>query len=225
MVIFIKIINLKSFTTKKIFNVKKIKLIMKKNVLNFKKILHNNKLIFILFLLLAFNNNTLFAKITVLNNTETRNVTVNLVSDTVIGWEFDSNDEGWNKAQHNLVTSWADGSLICTTTEEEDPYVQNIKPQSFSAKNVNFIQLRIKNNTSSKIAQFILFKKGGGTVAIHVPITSNAKDYQTVVFDLSKIATWDNSLEIDDVRIDANGNGTEGTIAYDFIRFTTTSTL
>ncbi|WP_299053704.1 Ig-like domain-containing protein [uncultured Polaribacter sp.] len=139
---------------------------------------------------------------------------------TIKGWEFDSTDEGWNKNPQKCTTVWnPEGYLDVTTIGEVDPYFFNITPVEMNTANVNFLELGIKNGTPNAGGTIILIRTNDTNITIPFTSTANSSAFETLVVDLSTVTNYTNNLQIDDVRIDPNNGGAEGTISFDFIRF------
>lgn len=147
----------------------------------------------------------------------TKEVEITGVRNDVIGWNFDSDDEGWNASPYNMTTSWDSlGYLVCQVTGG-DPHVLNDIPISFTSTDVNYLELRLKNESASSVTQLILFTTTGN-VPINVPVSPNSSAFERIILDLSSVSGWDNSLSVTNVRLDPN-LGQLGTVTYDYAFF------
>lgn len=143
----------------------------------------------------------------------------------VLGYEFNSDLEGWDGNQVRCTTAWNNaGYLDATTAGTNDPFFFNMTPVILDTSNVNFLELSVQNGTSSTIGTILLFVSGGPNVNIPFNMTPNNTGFETIVIDLSTVANFSNGLVTSDIRIDPNNNGAAGTVSYDYIRFVTTST-
>lgn len=97
------------------------------------------------------------------NISDSQEITITQGPNTIIGWEFDTDDEGWNQNPLRCTTAWTSaGYLDFTTIGENDPSVSNSTAQSFSAFGANFLEMSLKNGTNDDTGQIIFFKQGGG---------------------------------------------------------------
>jgi len=153
------------------------------------------------------------------NISDSKQITITQGSNNIFSWEFNSDDEGWNRAQTRCSTAWnSQGSLDVTTTGAGDPFFYRNPKIEFSTSNFNFIELSIKNGTAETEGGILLFTSAGN-INVPVPMTANSTEFETIVIDLGTIANITNNLAITDVRLDPNLTGGVGVISYDFIRF------
>ena len=161
------------------------------------------------------------------NLSDTQNITITQGPNTIIGWEFDNDDEGWNQAPLRCSTAWnSAGYLDVTTTGENDPSVRNATSQPFGAFGANFLEVRVQNGTASDTGQILFFVQGGGVRTANFPMTPNSTEFETVVVDLpTTVNNWSGSDFYNDIRLDANIDGSLGVISFDYFRFTNESSL
>tara|TARA_R110002049_G_scaffold96391_3_gene236007 strand:+ start:14307 stop:16478 length:2172 start_codon:yes stop_codon:yes gene_type:complete len=157
------------------------------------------------------------------NISDTKMITITQGPNNIISWEFDANDEGWNKNPVKCTTEWnSAGYLDVTTIGENDPNVRNTDAQSFSAAGANFLTIRVKNETASDNGQLIFFRAGGATPKTAIfNMTPNSTEFETIVVDLpSSVANWSFSDNFIDVRLDPNADGSAGIVSFDYLRIT-----
>lgn len=161
------------------------------------------------------------------NISDTKQITITQAPNTIIGWEFDSDDDGWNKTPLRCSTEWnSNGYLDITTIGENDPSVRNVNAQSFAAANANFLEIRVKNGTDSELGSIIFFVSGGGVRTANFSMTKNSTDFETIVVDLpASVTNWSSNDVFTDIRLDANNNGAVGVVSFDYIRFNKQNTL
>ena len=153
------------------------------------------------------------------NVSNSKQITITQGANTILSWDFDADDEGWNRAQTRCSTLWnSQGYLDVTTTGDNDPFFYRDPKVGFSASNFNFIELGVKNATEATEGGILLFTTTGN-INIPVPMTANSSDFETIVIDLATISKFSNNLVITDVRLDPNTTGAAGTVSYDYIRF------
>lgn len=139
---------------------------------------------------------------------------------TIVGWEFTNDDEGWNKSPTRCTTAWNSAGYLDVTTENKaDPFFFNTTDVAFATTNVNFLELNIKNGTANGGGSILLLRTNDTNVNIPFSMTPNSTEFETIVIDLSKVANFSNNLQIDKVRIDPNNGGAIGVISFDYIRF------
>ena len=142
----------------------------------------------------------------------------------VFGWEFGSSVEGWSLSPNSSHVFWGNNGDLVFNVTGSDPYVWNVSSPNFSTSNLNYLHIRVKNQTSSKLSSLLLWSDGGNEhFVVDFPITPNNSNYELVTVDLSKLPSWVNSSTISNVRIEANNDGALGNIAYDYIRFSSSS--
>ncbi|WP_171032343.1 T9SS type A sorting domain-containing protein [Polaribacter aestuariivivens] len=157
------------------------------------------------------------------NVSDSKQITITQGPNTIISWEFDTDDEGWNKNPLRCTTAWnSAGYLDVTTIGENDPNVRNTTAQPFSAAGANFLIIKVKNETASDSGQLIFFRGGGASPKTALfTMTPNSTDFETIVVDLpASVSNWSVSDNFIDVRLDANTDGSAGVVSFDFIRIT-----
>ncbi|WP_026777298.1 T9SS type A sorting domain-containing protein [Polaribacter sp. Hel_I_88] len=156
------------------------------------------------------------------NISDTKTITITQGEDTILAFEFNTNDEGWNKNPLRCTTAWNNaGYLDVTTVGENDPSVFNTTKQAFSAAGAAFLTVSVKNETASDNGTIIFFVEGGGTKAAQFNMTPNSTEFETIVVDLpATVSNWSFTDNFTDIRLDANADGSEGVVSFDYIRFT-----
>lgn len=154
------------------------------------------------------------------NISDTQTITITQGANTIAGWEFNTDDDGWNSSPLRCSTAWNSAGYLDVTTEgTNDPSVRNATAISFSAFGANFLELSVRNGTASTTGQMILFVQGGGTRTILFPMTPNSTAFENIVVNIpATVANWSSSSLITDVRLDPNDNGAPGVISFDYIR-------
>ncbi|GEM_PF-446221 len=147
----------------------------------------------------------------------TKQVEVRGIRNAILGWDFDADDNGWNTNAHNLGVSWNSSGYLDGLVTGSDPYVYNSSAVSFTTADVNYLELRVKNATSSTISQIILFTTSGN-IPVNVPVTPNSTAFEDIIFDLSTVNGWNNNLTVTNVRLDPN-LGQPGAFTYDHVYF------
>lgn len=149
-------------------------------------------------------------------------VIIFLAGTTVINaqtWEFDTDEQGWTSNPNECTVSWLDGSLVFDIQAAGgDPYVWNTTQPAFPMADLNYLEVRVKNQTASAGGQLIIWD-GEGLFTIDYPITPNNTEYEVVLVDLGNVAKWISDKSVTNVRIEPNINGAEGIVSYDYIRF------
>ena len=144
------------------------------------------------------------------------------IPNILMGWDFVSDVEGWDRAPSQCSTSWNnDGSLEFSVTGGK-PKVFNQTAVSFSTTYVNYLQVRVLNNYQSKSGYIYIYTDTTPSpIVVPVNFTAYSTQYETVLVDLTANSNWSHSLIVTDIRINAgNGNSSIGTINYDYIHFT-----
>lgn len=136
----------------------------------------------------------------------------------IVGWDFESGNQGWSLNPNNMTASASGGYLNCSPSGN-DPYVYNTTSPNFSTTDINYLEIKVKNGTSETSGNIYLWTSTTAPFPIDVPMTANSQDYETITIDLSNTANWSNNLTVTNVRIDPNGAGTSGVISYDYINF------
>ena len=156
------------------------------------------------------------------NVSDVKTITITQAPNTVLAFEFDTDNEGWNKTPLRCTTDWnSDGYLEVTTSGEADPNVRNTTAQAFSAAGAKFLTVRVKNETASDNGTIIFFRQGGGTRAAQFNMTPNSTEFETIVVNLTEtVPNWLVTDNFTDIRLDANADGSVGTVSFDYIRFT-----
>jgi hypothetical protein len=132
-------------------------------------------------------------------------------------WEFTEDLEGWDKNVQGGSVSWSDGALKFTVSGP-DPYVyKNVAP--WKVKNLKYLWIRVRNETSGAGGAMYLFPSGGGHDFVPIPITQNDSEYRDILVDMRKAGIWDKDLVLDNLRLDPNNGGENGVVYVDFIRF------
>ncbi len=132
----------------------------------------------------------------------------------VLGWDFETGDQGWIKDPRRLSVSASNGKLDCTVSGA-DPYVSNTTSPTFSTSNINYLEVKVKNSTSNTSGQIILWAPT--SFPINYTMTANSPYYETIIVDLSTVSNWSNSLSVTNMRLDPNTPGTSGLVSYDHV--------
>jgi len=132
----------------------------------------------------------------------------------VLGWDFETGDQGWTKNQQRLSVSASKGKLDCTVSGV-DPYVSNTTSPTFQTTNINYLEVKVKNSTSDTSGQVILWAPT--PFPINFPMTANSPVYETIIVDLSTVSAYSNSLSVTNMRLDPNTPGTSGLVSYDHV--------
>ncbi|MGB5983186.1 MAG: T9SS type A sorting domain-containing protein [Nonlabens sp.] len=158
------------------------------------------------------------------NISDTASLTITQGPSTILGWEFDTDDDGWNRVPLRCTTAWNSAGYLDVTTEgTNDPNVRNATAQPFNAAGANFFEVSVRNGTASSTGQVILFVQGGGVRTILFPMTPNSTTFETVVIDLAtSVNNWSSSDVFNDVRLDPNDDGSVGVVSFDYFRFVST---
>lgn len=154
------------------------------------------------------------------NISATKTINITQADNTIISWEFDANDEGWNDSLLRCTTAWnSAGYLDVNTNGENDPSVRNVNKQSLNASGANFLVVRVKNGTASDNGQVIFFKEGGAARSAVFNMTPNSTEFETIVVDLpGTVANWSFKDVFTDVRLDPNADGSVGVVSFDYVR-------
>lgn len=155
------------------------------------------------------------------NVSNSQTVTITQGPNTIFGWEFDNDDEGWNSNPLRCTTAWNSAGYLDVTTEgTNDPSVRNANAVSFSAYGANFLEMSVRNGTSSTAGSIIFFVQGGGVRTLTFPMTANSTAFETITIDIpATVANWSAADVITDIRLDPNDNGDVGVISFDYFRF------
>ena len=167
----------------------------------FNKISYNSSAL-IFFLLMCFS--------TTLINAQTR------------AYEFTNDKQGWNLEKGCTITHNPSGYLDVKTNGSNDPYVRNAAKVALDFENINYIEISVKNQTSSNNGTILLISSSGN-ITVPINMTPMSNYFEELVIDLNAISGFSNDLVTDNIRLDPNAAGEEGTVSYDYIRFVTTS--
>ncbi len=133
-------------------------------------------------------------------------------------WEFDSSLEGWTTT-HSGKVSWSEGNLVFNITGS-DPYVEGPAFTSeWKAGELNYLWLRLKNQTTDNSGAVYMFPGAGGFFALTFPITPNDTEFRDIFIDLTSNPQWVSDLKLSYFRLDPSNNATQGKVYVDFIRF------
>ncbi len=143
------------------------------------------------------------------------------VGDQKNAWEFETDGdlEGWTDMS-NCTVEAVGGKAVVTMTGG-DPKFQNWLPKGWLPGNLEYLHLRMKNETSSEIAMLIgwIFDGDPALADIHYAISANDADYVELYVDLTTSPAWQPDEEMFVLRMDPSDDLSSGTISYDFIRF------
>ncbi|MFT6324047.1 MAG: hypothetical protein ACJAWO_001605 [Halieaceae bacterium] len=147
-------------------------------------------------------------------------------------WEFDSDLDVWalgNRGASDVTTAtnctstWVDGAMKIDITGADAKLHAQFNPVMFSLTNLNFLELRIQNESAATTQNlfFWILPAGGGaafTRSATINLTPNNTGFEDVVFDLTTLADFSNDWTIYAMRIDQSVDS--GSVTYDYIRFT-----
>ncbi|MEN8156637.1 MAG: Ig-like domain-containing protein [Bacteroidota bacterium] len=151
-----------------------------------------------------------------------------LIADTVVigiaaeqknRWDFDTDGdlEGWTDAA-NCTVEAVGGNAVVTITAA-DPMFQNWLPRPWIPGDLEYLHLRMKNETDTDLGEFIGWISDGtpGNAHIQYPITANNTDFVDVYVDLAAHAAWRPDEQMFVLRVDPSQAATTGTVSYDYI--------
>lgn len=143
------------------------------------------------------------------------------------GWTFDSNTEGFVSGTSAL--SYVSGGYLKTISASSDGYFYSPNGLNIGGlnKSKDFIEIRLKNNSSGKVGEiFFTTNSQGAFVETHkLTFNMTAKDstYVTYRVPASQSLNWSGILT--QLRFDlANGRDTGGEVLVDYIKVYTSST-
>jgi type II secretory pathway pseudopilin PulG len=134
-------------------------------------------------------------------------------------WNFDTHTEGWSAQNHIDSFTWHAGGYVGGNINGNDPYFHSPSDLNINTDNVNWIRIRLKNNSTSNTAQiFYNTSAGGWSEARHTdfPITPNS-DFKDYIIDVGSLASWSGTLK--QLRIDPTVGVATGSFSIDYIRF------
>jgi hypothetical protein len=101
-----------------------------------------------------------------------------------------------------------------------DPYVEGPAFNTeWKAGELNYLWLRLKNQTTDNSGAIYIFPNTGGFFAYTFPITPNDTEFRDIFVDLTSNSQWVNDLKLSYFRLDPSNNATQGKVYVDFIRF------
>lgn len=133
-------------------------------------------------------------------------------------WDFNVNGNfgGWNSFNH-MTADVTNGSFNASITGV-DPYMYS-GSLTIDAAKVKYVQVRMKNNTSSTMAQLYWITSSDGVWGSNnkvktITISANDTGYKTFVFDMSNDPSWNSTVT--QIRFDPVSNAT-GSVNIDYI--------
>ncbi|MEN8203869.1 MAG: Ig-like domain-containing protein [Bacteroidota bacterium] len=151
-----------------------------------------------------------------------------LIADTVVigiaaeqknRWDFDTDGdlEGWTDV-NNCTVEAVGGNAVVTITAA-DPMFQNWLPRPWLPGDLEYLHLRMKNETDTDLGEFIGWISDGDPANAHIqyPISANDADFVDVYVDLAAHAAWQTDEQMFVLRVDPSAAATTGTVSYDYI--------
>lgn len=138
----------------------------------------------------------------------------------VWSFETDGDPEGWSLVQHGMSPSVSGGSFTFDVTDV-DPIVQSGEVAIAAPLN-GYLHLRMRNGTSSTLAQLFWANEFGGPGTpghvVNLPVPPSDDGFRDLFVDLSAEPGWKGTITA--LRLDPANNVTSGTIEIDGIAIT-----
>lgn len=132
-------------------------------------------------------------------------------------WNFNNSVDGWTAINNIINFVWQDGGYIGGDITGGDPYFHS-PDLNINTDNVNMIRVRLKNDTTSNMAQiFYRTSAGGWHSDRRVDFSIDPKsDFIVYDIDVGSAGSWSDNLY--QLRIDPAVNAT-GTFSIDYVKF------